>query len=191
MNLILVFSLSFQCMLNTLTVASKTQITPGWKFHFYKPAPKKDLNRFLRAVLTSSGGKLDTRLLALSMNESGARINIRRGDKGKACGVYQIHARFSYPLFRRKNGFNGWVENKNKRLIERECRKLQSATYSVSTMKRLLSKMDAKKLHPCHHNSGFYGKCNTWYKKRLDYWLAYFYIAKQICTNENTKGYFL
>ena len=49
----------------------------------------------------------------------------------------------------------------------------------------LLNIFDKKHKHPCHHNSGVYGKCNNWYKKRVDYWLTYFKISKLIC-KENT-----
>ena len=41
--------------------------------------------------------------------------------------------------------------------------------------------MDKKELHPCHHNSGFYGKCNTWYKERVTYWNNYFTFSKILC----------
>ena len=45
--------------------------------------------------------------------------------------------------------------------------------------------MDKRDLHHCHHNSGFYGRCNTWYRQRVDYWTAYFEIANFMC-NERT-----
>lgn len=178
----IVFLILFNCMLNAMQEASSIEITQGWHFHQTKPAKKAQLKRYLNVLIEKSDGDIDPRLLALSWIESRMRTNITRGDRGRACGIYQIHARYSYPYFRRKRGFNGWVERLNRRSISSECSKLESLTYSVDTMQKLLSKMDDKGLHPCHHNSGFYGKCNTWYKDRLDYWTSYFYLAKTICT---------
>jgi hypothetical protein len=41
--------------------------------------------------------------------------------------------------------------------------------------------MDERDLHPCHHNSGIYGKCNTWYKERLDFVNTYLKLSKVLC----------
>lgn len=188
MNLLLVMSLSFQCMLDTMSHASSYHIAPGWKFTQHRPAPKRQLKRYLKA-LTKEGDEIDSRILAISWIESRLRPYVRRGDRGKACGLFQIHARYSYPLFRRKRGFVGWEEKEEKQAIGRECRKLETIRYSIDTVERLLEMMDDKDLHPCHHNSGFYGKCNTWYKQRLDYWIAYFDFAQFICDGERTTDF--
>ena len=116
---------------------------------------------------------------------------VKRGDKGKACGTFQIHARHSYPMFRRKLGYKEWEPkaSRNTMYINDECRKLESLSYSLDTLEKYLNIFDKKKKHPCHHNSGVYGKCNKWYKKRVDYWLTYFKLSKLICKedqNENT-----
>jgi len=127
---------------------------------------------------------VDSRILAISWIESRIRPRIRRGDQGRACGMFQIHARYSYPLFRRRRGFVGWIEKEQSDVISRECRKLENIKYSVNTMERLLTMMDKRELHPCHHNSGFYGRCNTWYKQRLDFWISYFEIANLMCNEK-------
>ena len=176
-------SLSFQCMVNTMTHASSYHISPGWRFTQHRPAPKSHLKRYLKALLKDQE-VIDSRILAISWIESRLRPYIHRGDRGKACGLFQIHARYSYPLFRRKGGFSGWVESEEKQAISRECRKLENISYAIDTVERLLKMMDDKNLHPCHHNSGFYGKCNTWYKQRLDYWVTYFEIAQFVCDDE-------
>ena len=108
------------------------------------------------------------------------------GDRGKACGIYQIHARHSYPMFRRKRGYVGWDEKdpKNRRTIRRECGKLRTTRYTVDTLSRLLDIFDDKELPPCHHNSGIYGKCNSWYAERPDFWVGYFTVAQYLCKEE-------
>jgi hypothetical protein len=90
-------------------------------------------------------------------------------------------------MFRRKKGFVGWVESEESVKINRECAKLESIRYSVRTVQKLIRKMDERGLHPCHHNSGFYGKCNTWYKQRLEYWITYFNFAKLMCNERIVK----
>lgn len=184
MNLLLVLSLSFQCMLDTVSYASSVHIKPGWEMNFYRPAPEKQLSRYLKRLMPPDTQYVDSRILAISWIESRIRPKIRRGDNGRACGMFQIHARYSYPMFRRRRGFIGWVEKEQKDKISRECRKLENISYSVNTMERLLKMMDKRDLHPCHHNSGFYGRCNTWYKQRLDFWISYFEIANLICNEK-------
>ena len=185
MNLLIILGLSFQCMLDSLSYASSYHIAPGWKFVQSRPTSQRQLKRYLRELTRIDSDQIDSRILALSWIESRIRPRVRRGDRGKACGMFQIHARYSYPMFRRRRGFNGWVEEEQQEEIGRECRRLESIRYSVNTMERYLSKMDERGLHPCHHNSGFYGKCNTWYKQRLDYWTTYFDLANFMC-NERT-----
>jgi hypothetical protein len=181
MNFLIVLGLSFQCMLDTVSYASSVHIHRGWRFVQHRPTSERQLKPFVRELMKKDKTHIDSRFLALSWVESRIRPRIHRGDNGKACGMFQIHARYSYPLFHRRRGFNGWVESEEKKTISRECSKLESIRYSVNTMGRLLKKMDKRELHPCHHNSGFYGKCNTWYKKRLDYWITYFNFANLMC----------
>lgn len=181
MNLLIILSLSFQCMLDNLSYASSIQINRGWEFHQSRSTSKKQLKKYLKTLLKEDDSYIDSRMLALSWIESRIRPRVRRGDRGKACGMFQIHARYSYPLFRRKRGFVDWIESQETKKISRECDKLESIRYSVKTMEKLLSMMDKRDLHPCHHNSGFYGRCNTWYKQRLDYWIAYFELSNFIC----------
>lgn len=185
MNLLIILGLSFQCMLNHMSYASSIHIEPGWRMIQSRPTSERQLKRFLRELTRDETEYVDPRILALSWIESRIRPRIRRGDRGKACGMFQIHARYSYPMFRRRRGFVGWVESEEQQTIGRECRRLESIRYSVNTMVRYLTKMDERGLHPCHHNSGFYGRCNTWYKQRVDYWTAYFEIANFMC-NERT-----
>lgn len=185
MNILLILSLSFQCMLDTVSYASSVHIERGWNISQHRPASKRQLSRYLKHLMDDDTQYVDSRILAISWIESRIRPRIRRGDRGKACGMFQIHARYSYPMFRRRRGFNGWVENEQKEAISRECRKLENISYSVNTMERYLTLMDKRDLHPCHHNSGFYGRCNTWYKQRLDFWISYFEVANFMC-NERT-----
>jgi hypothetical protein len=187
MNLLIVLGLSFQCMLDSMTYASSIQIERGWEFHQSRPTSKRQLKSFLREVIRKGDGQVDSRILAISWIESRLRPRVKRGDRGKACGMFQIHARYSYPMFRRKRGFVGWVESEEKTLISKECSKLESIRYSLKTMTRLLRLMDKKELHPCHHNSGFYGRCNTWYKQRLEYWISYFNFTNIMCDERIVK----
>jgi len=186
MNLLLIMGLSFQCMLNHMSYASSVHIKPGREMVQSRPASKRQLKRFLKE-LTKDEEDVDPRILALSWIESRIRPSVRRGDKGKACGMFQIHARYSYPMFRRRKGFVGWVEKEEKDKISQECRRLENISYSIKTVEKLLGMMDKRDLHPCHHNSGFYGRCNTWYKQRVDYWTAYFEIANFMCNERTIK----
>lgn len=187
-SIALVFALSFQCMLNSLEAASKVEIRKDWSYVVTTPSNPKHLKRLLTHAWGDEGP--DSRLFALSWLESRLRP-VKKGDRGRACGVFQIHARYSYPLFRRKRGFVGWEEESEEAVVQirRECRKLLNVKYSVDTMRRLLSMMDDRDLHACHHNSGFYGKCDTWYKERASFWISYFSISKWLCENkENRHG---
>lgn len=175
-------------MLDSMSYASSYHISPGWKFVYSRSAPERDLKRFLKELMRREDTHVDSRILAISWIESRIRPRVRRGDRGKACGMFQIHARYSYPMFRRKRGFVGWVEEEQKASISKECRKLESIRYSVNTMEKYLEKMDDRGLHPCHHNSGFYGKCNTWYKQRLDYWTSYFEFANFMCDERTIRA---
>lgn len=168
-------------MLNTVKHASSVEITKPWKFHYSTSTSELQLERFLNALVVKPND-LDPRILALSWVESRIRPNIRRGDRGRACGTFQIHARYSYPMFTRPKGFVGWNELDGYHSVKQECKRLENIRYSIKIMKKYLSLMDKKKLHPCHHNSGFYRKCNPWYKKRLDYWTSFFYFAKTACS---------
>lgn len=180
MNLFIFLSLSFQCFVGQMSTSSKVEIKKPFKiFQYKKGESEKNLSKFLKEVW--DGGDLDVRILALSWIESRLRVRVRRGDGGRACGIFQIHARYSYPMFHRKKGFVGWKESEQTEKIGEECSKLENVKYSVRTVKKLLKSMDKKKLHPCHHNSGFYGKCNTWYKERLEYWILYFSLSKVLC----------
>lgn len=75
---------------------------------------------------------------------------------------------------------NGWVEKNEREAIKSECTRLKSLDYSADTVHRLLSFFDKRDLPPCHHNSGF-GRCDSWYEERLDFWVAYFATHKLLC----------
>ena len=184
MSLLIFLGLSFQCMLDTVSHASSVDIDRGWEMTYYRPTSKKQLSRYLKQLMSEDTHYVDSRILAISWIESRIRPRVKRGDKGKACGMFQIHARYSYPMFRRRKGFKGWIEAEQKDVINRECSKLENIRYSVNTMERLLNLMDKRQLHPCHHNSGFYGRCNTWYKQRLDFWISYFEVANFMCNEK-------
>ena len=184
-------SLNFNCFLDAMSYASKSELysVKGKEeilVKYYKPAKKKHLEFFLKTILKNNKD-IDERILALSWMESRMRPFVRRGDGGKACGAFQIHARHSYPMFRRKKGYINWEPKapRNAHYINGECRKLEKLSYSISTLKKYLDIFDKRNKHACHHNSGVYGKCNTWYKKRVDYWLTYFKLSKLICNGDN------
>jgi hypothetical protein len=184
LNLLLATSMIFQCFVEVVHESSKYHITRPFKFHKNKRgAKKKRIEKLVREVWEEGGA--DVRFLAISWVESRLRLKIRRGDKGKACGTFQIHARHSYPLFRRKKGYVDWDESENKPQIERECQKLENISYSIDTQSRLLSMMDKRGLHTCHHNSGFYGKCSTFYRQRIDFWVSYYSIAQYLCNERS------
>jgi len=179
--------LSFQCMLNSLEVASSYEVKShskksGWSLIKTRASKRRHLKRILKYTWDEK----DTRIYTLAWLESRLRPT-KRGDRGKACGIFQIHARHSYPLFHRKKGYVGYKEEESKKQIESECRKLSSTKYSIETVKKLLKFMDEKDLHVCHHNSGLYGKCNSWYKKRADFWMSYFELSKFVCDRERLK----
>ena len=166
-------------MLTTLENASGIEIKKNFKIIQTYPEKRKNLKKILNQVWNNND--LDSRVVALSWIESRLRAKSRNGDSGKACGIFQIHARYSYPMFRRKGGFRNWKEKDNKKLIDKECNRLKNIKYSVRTLKKYLKIFKNKKLHVCHHNSGIYGKCNTWYKKRVNFLVEYFNINKFVC----------
>jgi hypothetical protein len=186
MNLLLIATLSLQCMVTYVQEASRTEILKGWKYYRGRPTSSSRALRLLKYM--EEDGDIDTRLLALSWIEGRLRTGVKRGDRGRACGIFQIHARHSYPMFSRKRGYVDWDEKESKHLIERECRQLEHTKYSITTMNRYLDYMDRRDLHPCHHNSGPKGKCNTWYKQRLDFWIGFFEIAKIACDPERREN---
>ena len=183
MLLTLVLSLYFNCMLDALEYASSIELKPG-KVYQYRPANRKHLSKLLNAVLINNNGKLDPRYLSIALNESRARIYIHRGDRGRACGVFQIHARYSYPWYQLKtyNQRLEWRRKPNSTKVYKECRRLSNVDYSVKVMKSYLREMDKHHKHACHHNTGIYSKhCNRWYKQRIDIWNTYFSVNNTIC----------
>ncbi len=178
---IIILSLVFQCMVDQVHHLSGVEILKDRIVHHGRKTKKSDIEKLLKS--TDS----DSRLLSIIYLETRLRARSRRGDRGKACGVFQIHARHSYPLFSRKRGYVGWEESENQTYIQKECSKLEKVDYSIKTMGKLISMMDRKKLHVCHHNSGFYGKCNTWYKKRVDLIVTYLELSKILCDERLLK----
>jgi len=183
MNILLFAALSIQCMIQSTINLSKVEIRPGLNFIEVKPAKENRIKKLVKYAWENND--IDARILALSYIESRLRINTRTGDNGKACGTFQIHARYSYPMFRRKKGFVNWKESENISVVNNECLKLRNVKYSIKTMKKYLKLFDKKKKHACHHNSGIYGKCNSWYKKRVDFLVLYFNASKINCLNNN------
>ena len=190
----LIFSTLLSCMLPFVEYASRVDIQRDWEMQISRKESSRRLRRFLRTV--GRDNHIDPRILALAWIESRLRINVERGDRGRACGVFQIHARYSHPLLRRSQGFRGWVEEDESEVIEEECSKLEDHRYSVGTVRRLLSMMDERELHPCHHNSGWVGTCNSWYRERLNFWISFFTSAQFYCNyleemsdaNEENRG---
>jgi len=181
--LTLVLSLYFNCMLDALEYASSVELKPA-RIYEYRPAKRTHLSKLLNAVLNNNNGKLDPRYLSIALNESRARIYIHRGDRGRACGVFQIHARYSYPWYQLKTFKQRlhWKQNPNSYKINRECRRLSQPNYSVKVMKSYLKEMDKRNKHACHHNTGIYSNhCDAWYKRRIDIWNAYFSVNNTIC----------
>ena len=168
-------------MLNAMENASAVEIKKGFIISETIPEKRSKLNNILTASIKNND--VDSRIFALSWIETRMRSNTRNGDQGKACGIFQIHARYSYPMFRRKYGFRNWKESKNKNIIKYECNKLRKVKYSVNTINKYLKIFDKRNLHVCHHNSGIYGKCNKWYKKRVEFFLNYFNFNKVLCSN--------
>lgn len=188
MFLTIVLSLYFNCILDSFHFATSVELKPN-KIRIYKPASRKNLSKFLKAILKSNNGVLDQRYLAIALNESRARINVRKGDNGRACGVFQIHARYSYPSYRLKTYKQrlAWKKAPKPIKIYQECKTLSTVNYSVEVMKFYLTKMDKRNKHACHHNTGIYSKyCNQWYKKRIDIWNTYFQANNLICKLKET-----
>lgn len=177
-----ILALSLQCFTEHVQFLSSIEIQKDFKVYKYRPVSLNKAERMVKIWDKVSEDK-DVRILSLAWMESRLRPWTKRGDRGKACGIHQIHARFSYPLFRRKSGFNGWDEKdlKSRKEISSECAKLETNKYSMDTMEKLLSIMDERNLHHCHHNSGVYAECNSWYKARLNIVTMYLYLAKELC----------
>lgn len=184
---LLMFALSTQCVVEHLHYASGVEIVKPFKIKTSKlRASKRHLTRLYSLVLKEHGS-YDPRYFALAWMESRLRPNIRRGDKGKACGIFQIHARYSYPMFRRKRGFNGWDEHLERLEVARECAKLDQLPYSVETLSHYLELFDDRDLPSCHHNSGIKGNCNEWYEARVNYWESYFSFVGFMCDERIQK----
>lgn len=185
LSFILASAISAQCFVDQLITASSIEITKPFNVTAYRPTKNKlFLKKLYSLALKESGGSdVDVRFFALAWMESRLRPFPRSGDRGQACGIFQIHARHSYPLFRRKRGYVNWdaKDPDNKRLIRRECDKLRGVTYAVETMSKLLNILDRKGKPACHHNSGVYGTCDGWYDKRVDFWIAFFETSKLFC----------
>jgi len=181
--LTIVLSLYFNCILDSFHFATSVELKQN-KIYIYKPAKKKNLSKLLNAILSNNNGSLDERYLSIALNESRGRINVHRGDKGRACGVFQIHARYSYPSYGLKSYKQklAWKKSPNPLKIYQECKKLSKVNYSVKVMKFYLKLMDNRNKHSCHHNTGIYSKhCNLWYKQRINIWNAYFQANNLIC----------
>ena len=91
-------------MLNAMENASSVEIKKGFVIAEHSPEKRSKLKNIL--IASMSNNDIDSRIFALSWIETRMRTNTRNGDQGKACGIFQIHARYSYPMFRRKYGFN-------------------------------------------------------------------------------------
>jgi len=190
MNYLLLMSVFTQCMIGEVRDLSGVEIVKQEgkvKKEAYLPASKKQISRVVE-LWEDKSQDLDIRLLALAWMESRLRTYTKRGDKGKACGVYQIHAHHTFPMFRRKGGYRNWKVSENKREIALECAKLEGLSYSMDTMVRLLRILDKKERHPCHHNSGVYAKCNQWYKQRLDLVTESLRESKRKCLKEKNMA---
>lgn len=170
-------------MLDALHYASSVELKPA-RVYEYQPANRMHLSKLLNAVLVNNDDGFDPRYLSIALNESRARIYIRRGDKGRACGVFQIHARYSYPWYQLKTYKQrlAWKHNPDPAKVQKECQRLSNVNYSVKVMKSYLQEMNKHHKHACHHNTGIYSNhCNTWYKQRIDLWNAYFSVNNVIC----------
>ena len=182
LSIMLTLAVSSQCFVDRLEWASRIEITKPFEVNVsVKKSNRRFLKRLYSLALKEEEGDLDARYFALAWMESRLRPFPPVGDGGRACGIFQIHARHSYPLFRRRGGYKGWREKDNKLAVKMECAKLRGVSYAVDTMSRLLDIFDKKGAHACHHNSGVYGDCNPWYEERLNFWLAYFEMSKLIC----------
>jgi len=171
--------LSLSCFLSKLEWASRVEIEKP--FELVEVGGQPDVDYLTRLYEAShKEGELDVRVLALAWMETRLKSRHSIGDSGRACGPFQIHARYSYPLFRRKNGAVGWVEKNERETIQVECGRLKRLDYSADTVHRLLDYFDHRQMPPCHHNSGF-GRCDSWYEERLDFWVTYFQTQKLLC----------
>jgi len=183
MTFLLLLSLNLNCFAQYVHKASGIEIRKD-KIQQTRKTRSHHVNVLLSVLHREGKGKIDSRILAVAYLENRLRIYAKRGDRGQACGIFQIHAKHSYPMFHRKRGFIGWKPKENKNIVHilRECSKLENVNYSVKTMNRFVGMMEDRKLHVCHHNSGFKGKCNSWYKKRLNVLYMYFETAKLLCS---------
>lgn len=135
------------------------------KFVYYKSSiTKSHAEKVYESVLFDGTVNLD--LLSIAWVESRFKKNIKRGDSGRACGQFQMHARFSYPLFVRKSWVN-WSEKAFKKEIEKECRNLESLKYGAYQTKKMVDILKSKNLPLCNYNSGIKGKCSKKYEKSI------------------------
>lgn len=169
-TILIALVLSTQCLADHISRLSGLHINEENETEWFSPMIDEERAHKFVTVWLKKSPDLDPRMLALAWMESRFYNRVQRGDSGRACGVYQIHARYSYPQFRRRNGAMGWSEKENQTQIESECSKLEdSLEYSMETQVKFLRLMDKRDLHPCHHNSGIYAKsCNPLYEKRYN-----------------------
>lgn len=114
-----------------------------------------------------NSGYVDIDLLSLGWIESRLKKRVKRGDKGRACGQWQMHARLSYPQFVRKSWRN-WNEKKFSFQIEKECKRLEKIKYASIQTKKYIALIKKRKKHMCHYNSGIGSKCSKRYKNKFD-----------------------
>lgn len=153
----------------------------GSSFVFYdNTVSERHAEKIFEVAYEEDYEELDLDLLSIAWIESRFKRNIRRGDRRRACGLWQMHARFSYPMFVRKSWAN-WSEDRFKTQIDKECRKLETITYGAKQTKKYITHIKSRGKHLCHYNSGVGGKCSRKYRKKFDMIREAFENAETIC----------
>ena len=153
----------------------------GDEFVFYESTiTEKHAERLYEASYNLESRTPDVDLLSIAWIESRFKKGIKRGDNKKACGLWQMHARFSYPMFVRKS-WSGWSEKKFKLSIQKECKRLEVVEYGAMQTKKYISYLKSKGKHLCHYNSGIKGKCSKKYRKKFDAIKEALQSARTIC----------
>ena len=89
--LIILAALNLTCFTNYVHRASGVEIRKN-KLIKARKTSLRNVKTLISAIKKQND--VDSRLLAVAYLESRLRLYSKRGDKGQACGIFQIHAKY-------------------------------------------------------------------------------------------------
>lgn len=152
------------------------------KFIFYENGQIKQAHaeKLFDLSYDQKSEMIDIDLLSLGWIETRLKSKVKRGDNGRACGQWQMHARLSYPQFVRRS-WKDWDEKKFSLQIKKECKRLEKIKYASRQTKKYIAMIKKRKKHMCHYNSGIGSKCSSLYRKKFDAIYKVFATANSVC----------